>query len=330
MVATLFLLTLLGGSAAVEAHMLAPSLLEVREIGDGRFEVEWRTPLVGVPGAELRPVLPPGCRPTGEPTLGVLDAASVTRWPAECTPPTLVGRRFTATGIVENRADVLLRVELADGRRFRTVLGAERPDFVVPERQTWRDVFSSYLVLGIEHILTGFDHLLFVLGLVLLIRGRLLLWTLTAFTLGHSLTLGLAVLGVVHVPQMTAEAAIAATIFVLALELTRSPLAPPSLFRRRPSLLAACFGLLHGLGFAGALAEVGLPQGEIPMALFSFNVGIEVGQIAFVAAVLAVAAIAGRRVGRELVARARLAPAYAIGSLAAFWMLERIRAVLSS
>ena len=329
MIVLLLLLALVGATTA-NAHMLAPSLLEVRELGDGRVDVEWRPPIVGVPGAELRPVLPPGCQTVGEPTLGIFDAASVTRWSVECEPATLVGRRFTAKGIVENRADVLLRVELADGRRFRTVLGAERPDFVVPERQTSSEVFAAYLVLGVEHILTGFDHLLFVLGLVLLIRGRLLLWTLTAFTLGHSVTLGLAVLGFVHVPQTVAEAAIAATIFVLALELTRSPLAPPSLFRRRPSLLAASFGLLHGLGFAGALAEVGLPDGEIPMALFSFNVGIELGQIAFVAAVLAVGVVAGRAVRGELGSRARLVPAYAIGSLAAFWMFQRLGALLAS
>jgi len=318
------------GSRSVAAHMLAPSLLDVREVGEGRLQVEWRTPIVGTPGAELRPVLPPGCRPTGEPTLGMLDAVSVTRWPVECSPPDLVGKRFTAAGIVENRADVLLRVELADGRRFRTVLGAERPGFVVPDRQSSRDVFTSYLGLGIEHILTGFDHLLFVLGLVLLVRGRLLLWTLTSFTLGHSVTLCLAVLGVVHVRQAAAEVAIAATIFALAVELTRSPLSPPSLFRRRPSLLAGLFGLLHGLGFAGALADIGLPDGEIPMALFSFNVGIEIGQIAFVVLILLAAAIARRGVGVRRLARLRLVPAYAIGSLAAFWMFDRVRAVLGS
>src|SRR6185295_4271413 len=144
------------------------------------------------------------------------------------------------------------------------------------------DVAASYLRLGIEHILTGFDHLLFVLGLCLLIAGRRpLLWTLTAFTAGHSVTLSLAALGFVHVPQAPAEAAIAVTIVILARELAR-PSTTPRLLRRRPWAMAALFGLLHGLGFAGALADIGLPAGDIPLALFSFTVGIEIGQIAFV------------------------------------------------
>jgi len=187
------------------AHMLAPSLLDVTEIGDGRLTIEWRTPIVGAPGAELRPVLPEGCFSTGEPTLERLDAASVVRWPVECAPARVVGRHFTVAGIVENRADVLLRVALADGRRFRTVLRADEPDFAVPERESAAAVFASYVHLGVEHILTGFDHLLFVLGLLLLIRGRRrLFWTLTSFTLGHSVTLSLAALGFVRFPQAPA------------------------------------------------------------------------------------------------------------------------------
>ena len=307
--------------------MLAPSLLDVRELGDGRVEVEWRTPIVGAPGAELRPVLPPGCAPSGEPTLGRIDAASVTRWSVECSPASLVGRRFSVAGVVENRADVLLRIGLADGRRFRTVLGADRPAFVVPEHERWADVFASYLRLGVEHILTGLDHLLFVFGLLLLVRDRRrLLWTLTSFTAGHSVTLSLAALGIVHVPQAPAEAAIAVTIFILAVELAQ-PAGSATLLRRWPWAMAALFGLLHGLGFAGALAEIGLPEGDIPLALFSFNVGIEIGQIAFVVAVLAPAALLGR-LSIPWPARLRLAPAYFIGALSAFWIFERVAAIV--
>jgi hydrogenase/urease accessory protein HupE len=314
-------------ASAAGAHMLAPSLLQIRELDGGRLDVEWRTPIAGTPGAELRPVLPSGCEPTAKPSIGQIDAALVTRWPVACSMAGLVGRRFTVAGIVENRADVLLRIELADGRRLRTVLGAEHPQFVVPDHERPLDVFASYLRLGVEHILTGFDHLLFVLGLCLLISGRrLLLWTLTSFTVGHSVTLSLAALGFVHVPQAPAEAAIAVTIFVLARELAR-PAASPTLLRRRPWAMAALFGLLHGLGFAGALAEIGLPQGDIPLALFSFNVGIEIGQIAFVIVVVAVRAVLERLALRgDLVSR--LGPAYAIGALSAFWIFERIAAIV--
>jgi len=314
-------------AAPAPAHMLAPSLLAVRETGSGRLEVEWRTPILGTPGAELHPVLPPGCVPAGDPTLGRIEAASVMRWTVECSPAGVVGRRFAVAGVVENRADVLLRIELADGRRFRTVLGADRPAFVVPDRERPLDVFASYLRLGVEHILTGFDHLLFVLGLCLLVRGRReLLWTLTSFTLGHSVTLSLAALDVVRVPQAPAEAAIAATIFALARELAR-PAGAATLLSRSPWAMAAVFGLLHGLGFAGALAEIGLPQGDIPLALFSFNVGIELGQIAFVVAVLVVEIGVGRMRIRWP-APLRLAPAYAIGALSAFWIFERIAVIV--
>jgi hydrogenase/urease accessory protein HupE len=320
------LASIVTGTVPAWSHTLAPSLLAVRERGGGALEVEWRTPIVGTPGAELRPVVPEGCVPNGEPELGRFDAAYVVRWRVECSPAGLVGRRFGVAGVVENRADVLIRVELDDGRRFRSVLRADQAEFVVPERESKLDVFIAYLRLGIEHILTGFDHLLFVLGLLLLIPGRRsLLWTLTSFTLGHSVTLSLAALGFVHFSPPPAEAAIAATILVLAVELTR-PTSQASLLRRRPWAMAAVFGLLHGLGFAGALAEVGLPQGDVPLALGSFNVGIEIGQIVFVAAVIAVSAILARaRVAwpRPL----RLAPAYAIGSLSAFWLFARLAVV---
>jgi hydrogenase/urease accessory protein HupE len=310
------------------AHALAPSLLEIRETEPGRAEVQWKTPVFGVPGAELRPVLPADCAITNQPEVNRVEAAYIVRWSVDCGTGSFVGRRIGASGIADSRANVLLRVTTADGRSFRSVLTAERPSFTVPERQPWIEVANAYFVLGVGHILTGADHLLFVFGLLLLISGaRQLLWTLTSFTLGHSLTLSLAVLGFVRIPQAPAEAAIAASIFVLAAELARGAGAPPTLMRRFPWAMAALFGLLHGLGFAGALAEIGLPPGDIPLALFSFNLGIEAGQVIFVAGVLALrGAVAFLPVrapkGAELV------PAYVIGSLAAFWFFERLALTL--
>jgi len=182
----------------------------------------------------------------------------------------------------------------------------------------------AYLKLGLEHILTGSDHLLFVLGLILLVRHwRPLLWTITAFTAGHSLTLSLAAMGFVHVPQAPVEALIALSIFVVAVEITRRTEGGASGLWRMPWSMALVFGLLHGLGFAGALAEVGLPADEIPVALFAFNIGIELGQILFVGLILVswhVLARFPRRLGRA----GQLIPAYVIGSLAALWAFERI------
>src|SRR5258706_223693 len=243
------------------------------------------------------------------------------RWEIASESRTFAGKEIGATGIAASRAAVLLLVTLRDGRSLRAVLTPDHASFLVPERQRAIEVARSYVRLGIEHILTGIDHLLFVLGLLLLISGRRrLVWTLTAFTLGHSVTLSLAALGLVHVPTAPVEAAIAGSILVLAVELARDPAsARGSWVHGRPWTMAALFGLLHGLGFAGALVEAGLPDGEIPLALFSFNVGIEIGQLAFVAAAVTLGAAVGALLPLRRGVR-RLAPAYAIGSLAAFWV----------
>jgi hydrogenase/urease accessory protein HupE len=314
-------------AAPAGAHPLAPSLLQIEETEAGRAEVLWKTPLLRVPGSDLRPVLPEHCRPVGRGELREEGAALIERWTVDCGPGALVGSRIGVTGIAESRTDALLRVVLADGRAVRQVLSAENPSFVVPERERPLDVLRSYLALGVDHILTGLDHLLFVFGLVLLVRGgRRLLWTVTAFTAGHSVTLSLAVLGFVDFRPEPVEALIALSILVLAVELTHPRDRDPTLLRRYPWAMAAGFGLLHGLGFAGALAEVGLPAGEIPLALFSFNLGIEIGQVAFVVAVL----LSGRLLAPvilRLPARTGWAAPYAIGSLAAFWFFERVSVI---
>lgn len=313
----------LAAPARLFAHALAPSLLEVRESGAGRAVVVWKQPAAQPMGIVLRPVLPAGCRALGAASRSREELSLVERWEADCGR-SLVGQTLGIGGIEDSQSDVLLRLVLADGRSIRHILNAARPAFVVPEREGKGQVAASYGRLGVEHILSGFDHLLFVLGLVLLVGGGArLLWTVTSFTFGHSVTLALAVLGFVDVPQRSTEAAIALSIYVLAIDLARPERA--TLLRRRPWLMAGAFGLLHGLGFAGALAEVGLPAADIPLALFAFNVGIEAGQVAFVALVLAAGALWRRVPVRWPAAVARI-PAYAIGSLAAFWFYERLAA----
>jgi hydrogenase/urease accessory protein HupE len=308
-------------AAPAEAHLFAPSLLDLREVSPGRATVRWKQPLMRVMGSALRPVLPGDCAGIGKPTVHREGAGIEATWEIQC-PGGLVGRAVGVEGIPSSRADVLLRVQLADGRSLQHVLTGDGPTFTVPASQGTASVLRSYVRLGVKHILTGVDHLLFVLGLTLLVGiGRRLLWTITAFTVGHSITLGLAVLGFVHVPPAPIEAAIAFSIFVLAVEIAR-PGGRKGLLQSRPWFMSGLFGLLHGFGFAGALAEVGLPKGEIPLALFSFNAGIELGQIAFVGVVLAVRMLL-RRVPFTERKLARLAPAYAIGSLGAFWLLER-------
>ncbi len=314
--------------AAVRAHPLAPALLDIRESEAGRADVSWKTSLLRVPGSNVQPVLPSSCRAVTSPT-PIEDTNSLTtRWSVSCEPGSLVGQRIGIDGLARAKIDALLRISLADGRVVLRVLRASEPFITVPERDGRFHITRAYLGLGGEHILTGPDHLLFLFGLLLLVGGaRPLIWTITAFTLGHSITLALAILGFVNFPVRPLEVAIALSVFVLAVELARGETAQPTLMRRFPWVMALLFGLLHGLGFAGALREVGLPAAEIPLALLSFNLGIELGQLLFVFATL----------GLRWLLRVRLSPlptwteqlpVYAMGSLAAFWCFERAAALL--
>lgn len=325
--ALLVALATVGSAAVARAHPLDPALLQIRETAPGLLDVAWKTSRSA--GGALAPELPEHCQPRTSPSAHSDDRSVAWRWSVACGIESLVGARFAVHGLDAQNAEALLRVELLDGRRVQAVLRSDHPSFTVPARDGALDVMASYGVLGVEHILGGFDHLLFVLGLVLLIGGRrTILSTMTAFTAGHSVTLALAALGLVAVPTRMIEVLIAVSIVVVALELVgaRAADTAPSLLRRRPWLVAFGFGLLHGFGFAGALAEIGLPHGDIPPALFAFNVGIELGQIAFATAVLVVIATLPRRWH----AASRLAAAYAIGGLAMLWVFERALPMLGA
>jgi hydrogenase/urease accessory protein HupE len=316
------ILITLAAAVPALAHQFAPALLEIEELSADESAVSWKQPAVRVQGSQLRPVLPVECEGIGDPQVQREGTGMRARWRMRC-PGGLAAKSVGVEGIAGSQADVLLRVTLRDGRRLRHVLKAEAPSFRIDADSSRTGVFKDYAALGVQHILTGRDHLLFVLALVLLVGwGRSLAWTITAFTAGHSVTLALAALGVVHVPQAPIEAAIALSIYFLAVELTSARRGARTLTQRAPWAVAAGFGLLHGLGFAGALAEVGLPTAEIPLALFSFNVGIELGQLAFVGAVLLVIA-ALRKMPLAWPRWAKAVPAYGIGTMAAFWFLQR-------
>ena len=342
LVCTGILLAVAATGGKLEAHGLKPSLLELREQPNGRFEVFWKEPESPQAGALIKPALPVSCTTVEPPRVSEAEGKRTTRWLADCGPEGLTGRTIAVSGLDVSKTDVLLRLRLADGRQVNEVLSSRRPKFEVPERERPGRVLASYLGLGVHHILLGADHLIFVLGLLLLASSRRrLVATITAFTVGHSVTLSLVVLGLLHLPSAPVEVAIALSILVLAVELAR-PGVPsgassdsrgtaserrPSLMRRHPWGLALGFGLLHGLGFAGALAEVGLPPSEVPLALFSFNAGIEAGQLIFVVAVLA-ALRAFRPLQGRLPTWAPGIPVYVMGTLAAFWVFERMTEVL--
>jgi hydrogenase/urease accessory protein HupE len=317
---------MLMGASSAAAHSFEPALLDIRERAPGIFDVQWRSPgpasgSLALGAADLAPQLPAHCR---------VETTGPSSWHADCGAQGLRGAVLSVHGIEASRIDVIVRITWRDGGTVTGAVHASAPEFVVPgghgtlDSSTIARVAWSYLGLGAQHILLGYDHLLFVLGLMLLVDSwRMLLKTISAFTIAHSLTLAAAILGLVHVPPAPVEALIAVSIVLLALELTRSPDAPPTLTRRYPWLVAFVFGLLHGLGFAGALTEIGIPPDRIALALLSFNLGVEAGQLAFVLVMLAPLALAQRLTRRW--PQARLVPAYAIGALAMAWTFERVQ-----
>lgn len=322
--AGLLLAGLAPGPAA--AHPLAPALLQLEELEDGHVDVLWKRSSLAVPGSNIEPVLPPACPATTSPRFEEQGVAVLVRWTIDCSASGLVGQPLRVDGLGPAKIDTLVRIALADGRTIQRVLRRGEPEMQIPAKASRLRVFVDYLTIGFEHILSGADHLLFVFGLFLLCAALgPLVKTITSFTVGHSITLSLAALGYTNLPSGPIEVLIAASVLALAVELARDT-EKETLMRRYPWPMALLFGLLHGMGFAGALREVGLPQGEIPMALFSFNVGIELGQLVFVVGLVAAAAVV-QRIPLPI-PLPRRAAVYVMGSLAAFWTIERTVSVL--
>jgi hydrogenase/urease accessory protein HupE len=312
------------------AHDARPAYLEIMETAPGRYALLWRTPLLSGLPLPVRLALPGDVRNVTEPARRELPDSVIERLLVQADGG-LAGKRIEFVGLQGTITDILVRTQALDGTGSTTLVRPSQPWIEVESRQGPFAVAAAYLAHGIEHILFGFDHLLFVLALVLIVRNRLaLLWTITAFTIAHSITLSLATLGILHVPGPPVEATIALSILLLASEIVRIGRGEPSLTTRWPWLVAFAFGLLHGFGFAGALTELGLPKGDIPLALFSFNVGVELGQLMFVAVVLGAIALA-RRLSLSALMERHVAPtaAYAIGALAAFWFIERVAGFLA-
>lgn len=333
---------LAGVAAPAPAHPLAPALLELVEQraapadAPGRFAVRWRAEAT----AAATPRLPRRCREVSagrvraDLALGFVERS----WEVDCGARGLSGATLAVDGLAADRSTALVRVQWRDGVTLHGLLRGDAPAWRVPMRPDRGAVVVDHLRLGIAHLAAGPDHWLFVLGLLALVRGRRsILLAISAFTAGHAATLSLATLGFVHVPSRLVEVAIAATLVALAWELAEraaptraeapAPRRPP-LWARRPAWLAFAFGLIHGLGFAGALAELGLPDGEIPLALFGFNLGIEAGQLLLLAAWLLLVALAARIAvpahWAPVLRAARRAPAYALGAIGVYWGLDRL------
>jgi hydrogenase/urease accessory protein HupE len=328
MARTAFLIIVFLMSAVLQtasAHDARPAYMQVTEVAPQRYEIIWRTPVLS--GMRLPVVLrfPANTRNITEPVLRELSDSLVERRIIE-TGGGLAGTRIEIVGLQATITDALVRVQMLNGSYSTTLVRPSRPWIDITTSRGLLAVAGAYLMHGIEHILFGYDHLLFVLALILIVRSaRVLLVAVAAFTVAHSITLSLATLGVVHVAGPPVEATIALSILLLACEIIRSEQGQASLTAKWPWVVAFSFGLLHGFGFASALSEIGLPQGDIPLALFSFNVGVEVGQMIFIAVVLGALKCASLiRLPAMVELRAKSVTAYAIGIMAAYWFIERL------
>jgi hypothetical protein len=311
-------------AAPGRAHPLAPSLLELEERGSGQVVARLTEPrFAGAGRTEVR--LPARCRPLEAPRARAAGERMLSEQSLDCGAAGLAGAEIAVAGLSESRTDVILQITREGGGGHEALLSAQRPAFRVPERAGAARVWLDYGRLGAEHLAGGLDHLLFVAGLFLLAGGvRASLGTLSAFTFGHSVTLGLVALGAAAPPGAAVEVGIAASLVVQALGLASRKPGRRGLLERRPWLLAAGFGLLHGMGFAGALREIGLPDHAVATALLAFNAGIEAAQIGFVALL----AVAARGLAAARLPAARW-PAHALGGLGAFLVLDRLASWLA-
>jgi hypothetical protein len=328
---TVIVVLTLGTIGIVEAHEVRPGYLQIKQVEALTYDVLWKIPAKSDRRLALYVRLPGNCR-SSETASRFTAGAYVERWQAACEGG-LKNGTIAIEGLEATRTDVLARIEHTNGSTQTVRLTPSQPEFIVTGTAGSAAVVQTYFRLGVEHILLGFDHLLFVLALLLLVEGwRRLVATITAFTLAHSLTLAAATFGWVQVPQAPVEAVIALSIMFVAVEILHRHRGRTGIATRKPWLVAFVFGLLHGLGFAGALREVGLPDHAIPLALAFFNVGVEAGQLLFVAGVFLLFAAFKQLTSRPTATAGRSfwtgaaltrAASYLIGTLSAFWLIER-------
>jgi len=313
----------LFGAGYALAHEARPAYLEIKEKAPGRYDILWRTPVLSGMRLPVQLRLPAGVVNLTEPSVQELSDSLLERRSIDAGPGGLAGKRMDFVGLQGTITDVLVRIELADGRKWTTIVRPSQSWVEIAAAQGRLAVLGAYVVHGIRHIAFGADHLLFVLGLLLIVQDRwMLVKTVTAFTVAHSLTLAIATFGYAAAPLLPLNAAIALSIFFLGPEIVRSWRGQTSFTIRHPWVVAFLFGLLHGFGFAGALTGAGLPRQDLPLALLGFNVGVEIGQVGFILIVLGL-----ERAFRTLQIRwprwVAALPGYAVGTLGAFWTIQR-------
>jgi len=318
----------LSWTASAVAHEVRPAFFQITERADGRYDVLWKQPSQGNLAVRLVPRISGGVleKPPSQVESAVSFQIQIWR-DLDLGPSGLDGRTLEVEGLAQTITDVLVSVSLADGTDIQKVLRPSAPTVALHLGRTGVAV-PAYLTLGVEHILIGIDHLFFVLMLVLLVRrGAMLIKTITAFTVAHSITLAATTLDLIAVHPATIEALVALSIVFVAVELVHHYRGRDGLTTRYPWVIAFTFGLLHGSAFAGALSEIGLPPNAIPLSLLLFNVGVEIGQLLFVALILGFIWLMAR-LPRPLPVWSRWLAPYAVGIAGAFWFFERLEAAL--
>jgi len=322
----LYIFVVLAGFSVVpvSADEIRPALLDIKEQNTGLFAVTWKVPMRGDRVLAITAQLPTSLELLGSPTVQNVPGARIEHTTYKNNGESLTGQTIVIDGLAALQTDVLLLIQLQDGTQHSAILRPASPEFTIPLQASKLKIAVDYWRMGTIHILEGVDHLLFVLALMLIVSGfGSLLKAVTAFTVAHSITLALATLGVVYVPSAPTEAIIALSILFLASEIIHKHNDQISLTEQYPWLIAFIFGLFHGLGFAGALSEIGVPQHEVPLALLMFNVGVEFGQLLFIAVVLGLFGLL-RRLPVTLPQGAWRVLPYSIGSVAAFWTIDRV------
>lgn len=306
------------------ADEIKPALLDIKEQSTGLYAVTWKVPIMNGQVLAITADLPESLELFGAPIVEDIAGSRIERATYKSTGEPLTGQTVVIGGLNAIQTDVLLLFQLLDGTQHSAIMRPAAPSFTIPARSSKLQVASDYWRMGTIHILEGSDHLLFVLALMLIVIGfKSLLKAVTAFTVAHSITLALATLGVVHMPAAPTEAIIALSIVFLAAEIVHKKNGVTGITERFSWLIAFIFGLFHGLGFAGALSEIGVPQNEVPLALLMFNVGVETGQLLFIAVVQVLILLLKKLPVTVLPGTWRLVP-YSIGGIAAFWTIERV------
>jgi len=307
-----------------QADEIRPAYLEVIQKTIDTYTFLLKVPVKNDKKLPMKVKVIKGCKEKGLHITGSVNDSYTDRYILECTQ-NLKGKMIEVQGLENTNIDLLLRLEFLDGASQSTLLNPLQNTYTIKEDASSLQIIQTYTWLGITHILMGFDHLLFVFSLLLIVKNmRRLLWTITAFTLAHSITMAGATLGIVHIPQQPVEAVIALSILFLAMEIVHEKQGKVGLASRYPWLIAFIFGLLHGFGFAGALAEIGLPQQAITLALIFFNIGVELGQLMFVATVVLIALLLQHLKLPRFMEKVEMFVVYGIGGLSAFWVIERI------